>query len=910
MKSKLLLLFIRLLISIPVCLYSSLQESVCDTIPLYAGWNCFSMTVDPTDHSIESVLASIDGKYDCVRSIRTGTEVEYQPSASSNSLNDLDPLHGYFIHMLTDAELRIEGERIAENTSIPLVQGENLIAYLPQNEQTVAQTLDSIESHLVMVKTIDPQGLDHGQAANGGLTWIPGQDTYNTLKFMQKGFGYLVEVSEACDLVYARSIQKTMIASETIGSAGGTLETDDFQLIIPENALTSASDLKLYVLDGESPAHAYSISQYYQVDGLPDNLSQPITFRVQCQESPDDTNFICLEQEAMDIETGEMEWTYSIYPVTVSEGGLQFEWPVAPESGLNKKSPAQKTQLQTANGELSIRMSFTGKLIRNQTDHFFYYTVSPLLAMFNPYMDELMATLEEAYQVYQDLNLDFKFYQEIRFERNGLNALTCELFFSSSNGLDEIIDEFRLVINMDHLDMIGTLKIKNSIRKTLLEMILYTYYPSWPFFINFPVPDNQRWLNWAVAEWAPVLFPSQSDYYPDDFPFWGNAALSGMQRNCSLPNDKNDLKQLRQHAIGMSSLIKYLTEPDRYTTSIIPEIYTKIKAGNHPVDAIASCVEHPIHLWWPNFLMNLILGNVYPLTGNDLFYYVYFWDAFYYLTSDNKPPAKYKYEYQDLSARLFYVDLINPNIRQDTQLRFIVSTEDPDFDPLDISLSVYTSVGEELDLLEMTSVEDSIDIPNVYQYANMNTDLYVMVTNSSTDCQTYTSKSTIQLEIKPVYYEHMRAEIEVGVKATLYHKGEFWYDDVEFAREFNAFGTFDGTTFTGTAVDTIMNSMARVDKIRLDKMIMQFNYINMTIESFEARFFAEDEDIAIEGAHFPLDAGRTGYSLVNGKSVCDYINYLYGMWGFYEMNNQYRCTDESWLYIKMWPYDPENPTDL
>ncbi|MFQ6093102.1 MAG: FlgD immunoglobulin-like domain containing protein [bacterium] len=87
--------------------------------------------------------------------------------------------------------------------NVPLNQGWNLISFnLASPDSLVDSVVATILDHLIVVRGFDLLGLDHGQGANGGLTYDPGlPPAFSSLKWMGCRYGYWVKVSQACTLV-------------------------------------------------------------------------------------------------------------------------------------------------------------------------------------------------------------------------------------------------------------------------------------------------------------------------------------------------------------------------------------------------------------------------------------------------------------------------------------------------------------------------------------------------------------------------------------------------------------------------------------------------------------------------------------------------------------------------------------
>ncbi|MFQ6092607.1 MAG: hypothetical protein ACE5OR_07995, partial [bacterium] len=105
---------------------------------------------------------------------------------------------------VTDGHVHI---REAMCVSVPLNEGWNLISFnLAPRDSSVDSVTVSISDWLIVVRGFDLLGIEHGQGANGGLTYDPSlPPPFSSLKWMGCQYGYWVKVSQACTLVVCGS---------------------------------------------------------------------------------------------------------------------------------------------------------------------------------------------------------------------------------------------------------------------------------------------------------------------------------------------------------------------------------------------------------------------------------------------------------------------------------------------------------------------------------------------------------------------------------------------------------------------------------------------------------------------------------------------------------------------------------
>jgi TolB protein len=106
------------------------------TIPLETGWNLVSLPFQPPNTSLESVLMSIDGRYDQVQWFDQldgwKTYSVHRPPVL-NDLTTIDRTMGFWVHVTENCTLVFTGAP-ETSTSIPLYAGWNLVGYPTLND--------------------------------------------------------------------------------------------------------------------------------------------------------------------------------------------------------------------------------------------------------------------------------------------------------------------------------------------------------------------------------------------------------------------------------------------------------------------------------------------------------------------------------------------------------------------------------------------------------------------------------------------------------------------------------------------------------------------------------------------------------------------------------------------------------
>jgi hypothetical protein len=134
-------------------------------------------------------MASVEGSYDRI----LGESGTYDTSIPPmfNTLHEMQPGEGYWIHATAAVTLTITGTVVATDTPISLHVGWNWVGYRPDVPRPVLQALSTIDG--LYTRVIGDDGTFD--------TAIPVD--FNTLKELRPGAGYLVYMTQEGTLVYS-----------------------------------------------------------------------------------------------------------------------------------------------------------------------------------------------------------------------------------------------------------------------------------------------------------------------------------------------------------------------------------------------------------------------------------------------------------------------------------------------------------------------------------------------------------------------------------------------------------------------------------------------------------------------------------------------------------------------------------
>ncbi len=215
----------------------NLQITSSQEIPLRAGWNLFSFSVNKVFYdsttppsvetlsnaefvklnSLNDVLTSIEGQYDIIRNFDANGAQTFDPNVPSffNTLHYIASGYGYWIKMNQASTLVLSGSRANPSDKLLLRSGWNLIGswhsaaqydsvtppsvslpgqVLTQQVDALKDVFLSIDGSYAIIRNFDE---------NGSGTYDPFVPSFfNTLHYISPGYGYWIKINESKEFNY------------------------------------------------------------------------------------------------------------------------------------------------------------------------------------------------------------------------------------------------------------------------------------------------------------------------------------------------------------------------------------------------------------------------------------------------------------------------------------------------------------------------------------------------------------------------------------------------------------------------------------------------------------------------------------------------------------------------------------
>ena len=520
-----------------------------------------------------------------------------------------------------------------------------------------------------------------------------------------------------------------LIGSRTVGPEGGTLAAEDISVAVPPGAFGSDAEVKLYVSE-ERPFGENGVSKTFKLE-VPEEYSRPLKVRIRSRGALSGESFVAVGEETFVPSLGEVRTTYDLFPASDSSGYLTCELPV-PEGGRVAKA-AGGTGFSISLLAVSGYYTYTSK-----GGHF--RINFPAHVLDQAY--DLADYLEEAYATFKDMGFSYAArtrwpvsvtVKDLGEEVYGYSV--CSIWGNNYGYMEfnarkmEERDQMRLTAGHEFFHLVQSLyDPRNRIFKA--KGWFYTHY----------------WLDEATAVWSEEKFTSEEDYRSPVREGNELAPFHGMQAGAA--------KEPKDHGYGMSAVIKYLVE--RYGEGVLVDMYKKIRGGAHPVEALVKSLDDPVSLWWPDFFREYLEGRIY---GVGIGTFVAGKSGSFSIRSDSDVLKTFSGSYPDLSAKIYLVELLYPEIDESAKIEFVADS--PDIVPY-LMVFKFDKQGK---VKYLASSVDSLTISDVRALTDEGWHLLVAVVDDDYNPPDYAKTADVRLRVRVV---------------TLRTFGELWKGTIEW----------------------------------------------------------------------------------------------------------------------------------
>ncbi|MGC9344322.1 MAG: hypothetical protein ACP5E3_16580, partial [Bacteroidales bacterium] len=411
--------------------------------------------------------------------------------------------------------------------------------------------------------------------------------------------------------------------------------------------------------------------------------------------------------------------------------------------------------------------------------------------------------------------------------------------------------------------------------------------------------DSLDWFGMSSLNYFSDRFSSFSYFDPENYKNVFNSLLKGMESGIKyfdsddvlFPNCGGAISaQHLNHSYSMYPFIKYLDNKYGGEQKIIRQIINnrELSQFKKSTEGTIETIDDPATTWWPDFIKELISGNIMYFPPDDIFSAISSLDEFNF---DNEEERIFEDtdEYFDLSAKLYRINFTMPDLKNELILN--ISSDFPFYNSEYFTHYVFGYKDDKLEFLT-GSPNLSFDLNSLFDAGYRS--LVVAVINS-TDDPPFDRKVDIEFEAslkrKAQGFTHAWLDLEIQTQYNfnsgpelmwLYYniplgvKGEF--EDYTFTAEWDG----DPPDPNSVASRSVGNITIKFNPDQYPFVITDY-YIDETLTylSGTRQYILTGENVHIEGSEG--DWGIHSYT-VSLDEACKNISSVYMI--YTDFNNE------------------------
>jgi len=673
------------------------------------------------------------------------------------------------------------------------------------------------------------------------------------------------------------------VKESTIGPEGGTISTDEFEMVIPPGALDISEQIELSMSARDKPLGSDRTgSPVFKIGPFSSEFDQPVEFKIKCQPSLTDGDTLMAVRAV--IKGGDEEtWSSGIFmfPAVLQDTFLvcRLEPPQSPavEKSLHKAA---------ASGYVFYYICWPLQYKSFMNEHFIvYYT--------NDFPESQAGVvgqcLEETLTRFYNMGYNFRYRTLWRlpvlirrptqytwdsmYPEESVNGA-----YSSARG---IFYRMPLITNYGLIEF-NRLKIQDKNAESLKPLVAHEFFHAVQDCYDYQIHrSDNAWLDEATAVWTEGLFSSNPDYTSFTNGDNEKAPLLGAQAGASYTGkghtNDSDAWNANRHGYGMSRMIRYLA--GHYGNDIVRQMWEDIESDS-PDDPYLPDPGNLIHLdhllnqipagdrntWWDDFLSHYIENNLYANKSVE-------WFTDGTPTLPTRGVENVKGSYPDLSGKLYLFNI--PKGYHDESVRFRIPDKSA-------KLTVYKKVNNKSN--ENLSGDPAYEavIPDLKNLGSNRDKLLVLVSNSRA-VTPYMDKTNITLEYEvgtfedeqpPPDFPYNHCEFHVWVQGE-WNNSETGPHSFFFSRYVDAYGSlkngrFDGKLDLEHGGDKVHNTLV----VDMDLNAHRVTYFKVTGDWTEhSDYYGTDRTdvFIIESTDQPIQSGNNSYFGVLDEDVKKHI---------------------------------------
>ncbi len=381
------------------------------------------------------------------------------------------------------------------------------------------------------------------------------------------------------------------LSSQTITSTGGSLKTDEVEIIIPSGAFSTSQEIKILESTEDNLFGVNAKSDFFVLDGLPQEFSKPIQIKIKYTGDLTDSTFIAIGEHNFITSLNEKTTTYQLISAKDSAGYLIGSLPPLYSETIGKTTSNNSDNAS----KLSISFGAIAGLVSYVSSQEHFKITFPSSVLTQTY--DLAKYLEAAYSKIESMG--FSYSRRTKWPVNvTVKVLKNDIYGDQTNSIWGNNYGY-LRFNFDKMDEAEEMKVTAGHEFFHLVQSFYDPRSAWSK-AGSPMPNY--WLDEAASVWAEEFFSSSSGYVSPNFEYNVVDILKGAKTGNAKDESQN-------YGYGMSSFLKYLTKTEG--NSKIVDVYNNISAGQAPFRAISELLPINVGFSWHSYLKSLFTFDLY-----------------------------------------------------------------------------------------------------------------------------------------------------------------------------------------------------------------------------------------------------------------------------------------------------------
>lgn len=637
--------------------------------------------------------------------------------------------------------------------------------------------------------------------------------------------------------------EREQISEEIIDEKGGTLSSDDFELVVPQGALSGSNTVSLSIDTDYKAFSEGQVSSVFFVDGLPTEINKPIKLKIKYAGSLNQKSFIGIGADYNVQSLNENTESYMLIEARDSADFLIAEF----------SAPSlQKSTKNTKDDPSTIAIFAITNYLTHSSAHFKINYPSALIMNNNDPVENLAKALEFAYDTLANMGLSYSKRTSWPVEVT-IKKLPSSVYGYSTRYFPWTRNCGVLEFNVERMN--ETTEIATTAGHEFFHLVQDLYSTS----------DNYDWLKEATSVWFEQIMAKNTAYVSpiraghESTPFDGMNPAAGVSE--------------AHHGYGMSALIKYIVE--KQGIAFIANLYNEIAKGRTPGDAIRYAQTDIMDLWWDNFYADYIGAKIYSnisvlnfSTGADV--------KTFDIDEQSDTLKIYTGTIKDLSGKFFVVKPTYDNFQEGEGLEITVANNNQ-------SIAVFSyKGGGSINLV--AKAYEKVFVPNLKQLAADKNYLLVLLTNTKATAPNYGNESDFTLKMNVINGGFDLSFVtKVHVAYFIFHdqptneNGTPYHS--KFTTNWSGFtieGKFFGNTFSASKVipmsDTWYATTNIGANITVDPDKRTIKTLSYYENSVDSEGLTSSANLSVRDLPITLShAGREMIFDAEGKNVCKYV---------------------------------------